>query len=78
MRKGSDGEKMEKKWKIMTLIMATKVLASRPPQRWPTGTPTVRAEIVANQASKKLSLAEVAFVQRIEAYKDVAKKGACK
>ena len=44
MRKVDDGEekkkkeKKEKKEKIMTFIVATNVIASRPPERRPTGT----------------------------------------
>ena len=41
MRKVDDGE--EKKEKIMTFIVATNVIASRPPERRPTGTPHARA-----------------------------------
>ena len=44
MRKVDDGEKKEKKKeKIMTFIVATNVIASRPPERRPTGTPHARA-----------------------------------
>ena len=45
MRKVDDGEKKEKKEKkkIMTFIVATNVVASRPPERRPTGTPHARA-----------------------------------
>ena len=43
MRKGSDGG--EKKKKIMTFLVATNVVASRPPERRPTGTPTARAKM---------------------------------
>ena len=44
MRKVDDGEekkekRKEKKEKIMTFIVATNVVASRPPERRPTGTP---------------------------------------
>ena len=45
MRKVDDGEKKKKKKrkkKIMTFIVATNVIASRPPERRPTGTPTAR------------------------------------
>ena len=44
MRKGDDGEK---KWggKIMVKIVATNAVASRPPERRPTATPTARAKI---------------------------------
>ena len=47
MRKGDDGEtggkKRGKKKKIKTFLVATNVVASRPPERRPTGTVTVRA-----------------------------------
>ena len=56
MRKVDDGEKKEKKKekkgkkekrkKIRTFIVATNVVASRPPERWPTGTPHARANII--------------------------------
>ena len=45
MRKVDDGEekkrkkRKKKKKKIMTFIVATNVIASRPPERRPTGTP---------------------------------------
>ena len=42
MRKVDDGEE-KKKEKIMTFIVATNVIASRPPERRPTGTPHARA-----------------------------------
>ena len=43
-RKGRNGEKkMGKKWNGMTFIVATNVVASQPPKRQPTGTPTARA-----------------------------------
>ena len=44
MRKVDDGEKKKEK-KIMTFIVATNVVASRPPERRPTGTPHARAKI---------------------------------
>ena len=49
MRKGDDGgEKREKKTgkkkKIKTFLVATNVVASRPPERQPTATPTARAK----------------------------------
>ena len=44
MRKGHDGEKKGKKWKIMTFILVTNVVASQLPERRPTGTPTARAK----------------------------------
>ena len=48
MRKVDDGEEKEKikrkkRNKIMTFIVATNVVASRPPERRPTGTPHARA-----------------------------------
>ena len=50
MRKGDDGEekrekngKKKKKKKIMMKIVATNVVASRPPERRPTATPNARA-----------------------------------
>ena len=42
MRKGCDAE-WKKIEKIMTFIVATNVLASRPPERQPTGMPNARA-----------------------------------
>ena len=42
MRKGRDGEK--KKKKITAEIVATNAVASRPPERRPTATPTARAK----------------------------------
>ena len=48
MRKVDDGEekkeKRKKRNKIMTFIVATNVIASRPPKRRPTGTPHARAK----------------------------------
>ena len=41
MRKGDDGEKKENK--IKTILVATNVVASRPPERQPTATPTALA-----------------------------------
>ena len=43
MRKGDNGEKKEKE-KKMPFIVATNVVARRPPDRRPTGTPTARAK----------------------------------
>ena len=45
MRKGRDGEsgEMKKKKKIKTFLVATNVVARRPPERRPTATPTARA-----------------------------------
>ena len=52
MRKVDDGEEKkekkrreEKKGKIITFIVATNVVASRPPKRRPTGKPHARANI---------------------------------
>ena len=42
MRKGDDGEKKGGK-KMMMKIVATNVVASRPPERRPTATPTAHA-----------------------------------
>ena len=42
MRKVDDGEK-KKKEKIMSFLVATNAVASRPPERRPTGTPHARA-----------------------------------
>ena len=45
MRKVDDGvKKKKKKEKIMTFILATNVVASRPPERRPTGTLHARAK----------------------------------
>ena len=45
MRKVDDGKRKEKKKeeKIMSFLVATNVIASRPPERRPTGTPHGRA-----------------------------------
>ena len=43
MRKVHDGEEKKRK-KIMTFIVATNVIASRPPERRPTGTLHARAK----------------------------------
>ena len=54
MRKGRDGGKKEKnggkagekrKKNIMTILVAINVIASRPPERRPTGTPHARANL---------------------------------
>ena len=45
MRKVDDREKKEKK-KIMTFIVATNVVASRPPECQPTGTQHARANCI--------------------------------
>ena len=47
MRKGDDGEEKKtgkKEKKIKTFLVATNVVASRPPDRRPTATPTARAK----------------------------------
>ena len=50
MRKVDDGEEKKKKKrkekKIMTFIVATNVIASRPPERRPTGTAHARANCI--------------------------------
>ena len=48
MRKGCDGEwkKGGIKWKTRMFIVATNVIASRPPERRPTGTPHACAKIM--------------------------------
>ena len=46
MRKGRDGEKKMVEWKIMMKIVATNVVASQPPERRRTATPTACANIV--------------------------------
>ena len=53
MRKGRDGEYgMGKKWKRMTFIVATNVVASRPPERRPTGTPHARANFLMSKSEQ--------------------------
>ena len=45
MRKVDDGKReREKKEKIVLFLVATNVVASRPPERRPTGTPHARAK----------------------------------
>ena len=44
MRKEDDGEKERKERKKMLFIVATKVVASQPPEHRPTGMPTARAK----------------------------------
>ena len=56
MRKGCDGE--EKKWKIMTFIVATNFVASRLAERRPTGAPHALAN--------KLIINPLAFVILVE------------
>ena len=43
MRKDNDRENGKREWKIMMFLVATNVVASRPPERRPTGTPHARA-----------------------------------
>ena len=43
MRKVDDGKRKKKKEKIMSFLVATNVVASRLPERRPTGTPYARA-----------------------------------
>ena len=45
MRKIGNGEKKKKKKKRMSFIVATNVVASRPPKQRPTGMPHARANI---------------------------------
>ena len=46
MRKGDDGEKKKKgKKENQDIFVATNVVASRPPERRPTATPTARANM---------------------------------
>ena len=64
MKKVADGEKQgklgkkekkeQRKQKIMTFIVATNVVASRPPKRRPTGTPHARANFVFHSPQKTL------------------------
>ena len=44
-KKEKKKEKKRKRKKIMTFIVATNVVASRPPERRPTGTPHARAKM---------------------------------
>ena len=57
MRKGSDGEEKKEK-KIMAEIVATNVVASRPPERRPTSTPTARAKNPISKNCPRQVLAE--------------------
>ena len=66
MRKGDDAEKKNGVEKIMMRIVATNVVASRPPERRPTGTTTARANTECHyysyrtaQLSPKVLLQEV-------------------
>ena len=58
MRKGDDGEGKNgrEKKKIMTFLMATNVVASQPPERRPTGTPTARAKMFCTVIRRNVSL----------------------
>ena len=62
MRKVEDGEekkeKKRKKGKIMAFIVATNVVASRPPERRPTGTPTARAKMKPAPKIRRMEMAE--------------------
>ena len=61
MRKGRDGESGgEKKKKIKTFLVATNVIASRPPERRPTEAPTARA--------KNLKTSLKAYLNPLETY----------
>ena len=54
-KKNKKKEKKEKKRKkIMSFIVATNVVASQPPQRRPTGTPTTFANIGLEKKEAKL------------------------
>ena len=59
MRKDHGGAEMKKKQgekkKIKTFLVATNVVASRLPERQPTGTPTARANIYFFNPSQKKS-----------------------
>ena len=50
MRKVDEGKKKEKRENNVVLV-ATNVVASRPPERRPTGTPHARANCVLGQSS---------------------------
>ena len=63
MRKVDDGEKREKRKekkrkKIMTFIVTTNVIASRPPKRRPTGTP----HACANMKVMKVKISTYEFI----------------
>ena len=67
MRKVDDGEekrkkkRKKKKEKIMTFIVATNVVATRPPERRPTGTPHARANIFIYK--RKLKVTSASFIK---------------
>ena len=48
MRKGRDGEKMEKGKKIMMFLVVTNVVASRLPECQPTGMPPAHANSISS------------------------------
>ena len=52
MRNIDDREETGRKKKIMTFMVATNVIASRPPERRPTGTPHARANLVLPHSPK--------------------------
>ena len=60
MRKVDDGEEKKKKEKkkIMTFIVATNVVATRPPERRPTGTPHDHAKNESTLLSGTFKLSE--------------------
>ena len=63
MRKGDDGGKKGKKEKIKMFLVATNVVASRPPERRPTATPTACAKIRAEaEDSIHLIVQELAMI----------------
>ena len=65
MRKVDDGEKKKrkekKKEKIITFIVATNVVATRPPERRPTGTPHAHANIFIYK--RKLKVTSASFIK---------------
>ena len=61
MRKVDDGENGENPEKIMTFIVATNVVAPRPPKRRATGTPNARA----NNAFLHNMIINAVFVSQI-------------
>ena len=66
MRKGDDREKRKekkRKKKIKTFLVATNVIASQPPARRPTGTPTARVNSVLIFAISNISKATDTIVQ---------------
>ena len=67
MRKVDDGEK--RKEKIMTFKVATNVVASQPPERRPTGTPSARANNINGFNKLEIKLIYCAFMECEEKYK---------